>query len=174
MDTSNQTALPQRSRRSALLLRLILALLVGIVCAVTLFAYTTWPASASDQQEALELALNSLIDGAQVDTPDGPTALEDRDFVLRARGHIYFINETSAGDSVFLAHGLKRVPPGKQIDVGHGDVVVRASYQRQWGARARPMQFSYVFGSVGGHSYDIRVNRGVGGRRILFVHAWVS
>jgi len=36
------------------------------------------------------------------------------------------------------------------------------------------MQFSYVFGSVGGHSYDIRVNRGVGGRRILFVHAWVS
>jgi hypothetical protein len=137
---------------------------VGLVGAAALgrpehiFAPLPYPTTLAEREGALHQALGALLTGAEVTTPDGPDTLADRTLVTKAQGRIFFSNDTGVSDAIFLKAGLTPVRPGVRIDVDHGDVLVSASYRDLLGHKRWHMQFSYLFGSLGGCPHEPEIS----------------
>lgn len=151
-----------------------LTALIAVGAAVLAFVPLPYPTTQQDRTEALDIALKGLVHGEPVPTSDGPRPLQELNFVHLSPGHAYFVNQAGVSDDVFLRYGFKPVPKGVKPDVDHGDVVVYASLLDHRGEATRYLQFSYVFGSLGAHGYEIQVRRNLWHRTIVLASSWVS
>lgn len=159
--------------RATFALSITIVTVLGIA-AVGVVVPLPYPPTARDQTAAVQDALAALLSGATVETPQGRKALPDRQFIMRAKGRVFFRNDTAAPDLIFINAGLRPVPPGTSINVDGGDVLVTASYRDLAGHRTWCMQFSYIFGSLGGHVFQVRTYKCLTRRETVFVHRRIA
>jgi hypothetical protein len=154
--------------------RFLLSAILLAFFGVAFFVPLPYPTSQVEKEEALHLALEALINGSTVNGPDGQRELSERRLFLGHTKRMYFRNDTGVPDRVFLNYGLKPVPPNTRLDLDGGDVVVNASYTGTDSEGTWHLQFSYVFGSEGGHGYEIRIYKNALSKSIVFVPTWIS
>lgn len=154
--------------RPARRLRLVAAM-VALLGGAIAFLPLPYPTSQPEREYALRIALDALLHGTAVTTPDGPEELMERGFATRAPDRLYFENEIGISDTAFLESGLKPFVRGRVIDFERGDVVVRASFRSLDGAPSRHMHFTYVCGNLGSHDYEIRIYKSLIQKRVVFV-----
>ena len=146
----------------------------AIVVAILALVPLPYPPTAQDRRDAVKEALSALLDGHVVDTPDGPTSLDERTALTAKMGRIYFVNEAGVPDLLFTSVGLKPLPTGYKLNIDGGDALVRCGYSIPGGEHTWHMRFSYTFGSEGGIGYIIRIKRSLLERRIIFAFEWIA
>ena len=129
--------------------------------------------TAKDKEQAVSHAISTLFHNDRVLTDEGYSHLYDTSFV-KDKSRIYFRNDLGIPDRVFLEHSLKPIPQDRKLNVDNGDVIVSFSNRDTEGKPGANIQFSYVFGSLGAHGYEIRIHKSLLMRYFVYVHAWVS
>jgi hypothetical protein len=133
-----------------------------------------YPPTLSDKEAAVTEALAALLQAHVVNTTDGTALLHDTRFVVAATGRVYFLNEVRVPDSLFLSAGLKPVPSDRKLNVNDGDVIVKFAFTDTHDKRTWYMQFSYIYGNVGGEGYAIRMYKSFWTRRFVYKLEWVA
>jgi hypothetical protein len=151
-----------------------IAIAVASVLAIAVLIPLPYPSSQSDREAAVIEALDALLKDGLVETPSAREKLQETSFVTEDRTRIYFVNMIDVPDSIFLNAGLKPVPSGSKVDIDNGDKLVEFSYQDVRGNLTTNMQFSYIFGNLGAHGYEISIRKCLRTRQIVFIHTWIS
>jgi hypothetical protein len=156
---------PRRRKRLIFLAAICLAILVFVPLPLGL--------TSKDKTRAVSHALETLYQNRRVLTDQGYSHLYDTSFV-KDKSRVYFRNDLGIPDTVFLEHGLKPIPQDRKLDVDQGDVIVSFSMRDVEGKLTDYIQFSYVFGSLGAHGYEIRIHKSLLMRYFVYMHCWVS
>ena len=115
----------------------------------------------------------TLFRNCRVLTDKGYSHLYDTGFV-KDKSRVYFQNDLGISDTVFMEQGLKPIPQDRKLDADKGDVIVSFSSRDIEGKPTANIQFSYVFGSLGAHGYEIKIHKSLLMRYFIYIHRWVS
>ena len=161
------------NRRLRILFRIALPVVAVGALALATFVPLPYPTTAADREAALNLALDALLSGTLVDTPDGRAPLRERDFALGNLEQLYYRNSAHVPNSLFESRGFKPFVSDAQGIFEQDGAIIGAGYTHG-GEKYWHLQFDYVFGNLGAHGYEIRIYKSLLQRRIVFVHAWIS
>jgi hypothetical protein len=137
------------------------------------FVPLPYPTTTADREAALNLALDALLSGASVDSPEGRVPLRERDFAIRNPQHLYYDNSARVSNALFETRGFKSLSTDSERVFEEDGAIISAGFTHH-GQKLRHLQFEYVFGNLGAHGYEIRIYKSLLQRRIVFVHAWIS
>ena len=149
--------------------------LLGIIIVIVLLVICFFPlrVRGRDKEEAVSFAVSALLSGEKVWIDGKHQPFYDVCFV-EDEGRTYFQNDTDVDDEVFMSLGLKPKPEDSVLEVDAGDVIVWCSYQDTEGKPTQLMQFCYVYGSLGGQGYEMKIYRNLFMTFAVFSHRWVS
>lgn len=156
----------------------ILIAVAGAVLVVVLFVPIPSPVNARDKEAAVSQAITAILQDRRLltekgfNTGKGYRHLEETSFVRGAQ--LYFSNDLGIPDTVFLKHGLKPVPTDRKLRTGDGVAVIAFSYRDIRGKLAHNVQFSYIFGPLGAHGYEIKIYKSLAARYFVYTHRWIS
>jgi hypothetical protein len=157
------------NRRLRILLGVALPLVAVAILALVTFVPLPLPTTVADREAALNVALDALLSGTPVDMPEGKTPLSEREFALRNPQQLYFRNGAKVSDAIFLLRGLRPLTSDDERVFEQGGAII-AAIPTDHDPRRWRLQFSYSFGTLGGHEYEIRIYKSLIKRRIVFVH----
>lgn len=121
----------------------------------------------------MTLALDALLSGSPVETPEGRGALVEREFSLRNPRQLFYRNSAGVPNNLFESRGFKPYSADSERIFEQSGAIISAGFTRR-GHNVRHLQFDYTFGNVGAQGYEIRIYKSILRKRIVFVHAWIS
>lgn len=151
----------------------ILLIVIGLLCCIVI-AFFPFPVKIDGNVKKLVVshALNAVIENKAVVMLEGYTKLYDSHFV-EDNGQLYFRNKFAIPDVVFLEHHLKPTPTDRKLKLGSGNVIISFSHEIE-ATEKEGLYFSYVFGSLGGQGYRIKVYKSLMMYYFVYEHEWES
>ncbi|MCP4713150.1 MAG: hypothetical protein GY869_31350 [Planctomycetes bacterium] len=150
--------------------KFILSIIIIVVLVV--FCYIPLKVRELDKEEAVSFAVSALLSGEKVWIDGKYQSFNDLRFIQET-GRLYFQNDTEVDDEIFVSLGLKPKPEDRELDIDDGDAIVWCSYQDTEGKSTEMIQFCYVYGSLGGQGYEMKIYRNLFMAYTYFSHKWV-